>query len=167
MSNIFKRSSSATEIVEKMTKEENMDFNLLEENFPSLGGLTKTSEISNSFSDALNEKNIKKKKKKNLFAGWLVMKKNGDMYKHPNSDRFDYIKNELIEIKKNKRISRFLDLEAEREYNEKINIFLNGHDYINSWEVSDYLKKREEENMKEKKDEEIDYDYDYDDDYSD
>lgn len=166
MSNIFKNSSRLTNKEKKKTEKENINIDLSLESFPSLGGVKENSNLSISFSNALNQEQKKKKKKKNDLAGFLVIKKNGEKYQHEDSERFVSVKNTIDEMNKMRRWYRFVELEAEREYDEQINILLNGPDYINSWEVSNYLEMFAKEEYKRKKEENNIYENDDIDEYS-
>lgn len=155
MSNIFKKSKQSVKreneenreknnfFVKNVKKEEKYVFE--EENFPSLGGSNiKNSEVK-SFSAALNHEQKKKQKVKDKWAGWITIKKDGTIIQHEDSGRYQRVRAMLDELDEDRRQIRFLKRIDELEREKEIDYYLNGPEYIDSWEVNSYLAKREKE----------------------
>ena len=176
MPNIFKSSTRKTdESKEPDEKKKNFfvknedqeireeKFVFEEENFPSLGSSKTGSELVKSFSSALNHVENVKKKKKNKWAGWIIMKKDGTIIEHEESGRYQRVRAMLDDLDEERRQIRFEKRIYELEREKEIEYFLNGPEYIESWEVNSYLENHEKEVTK--NEEESDYsDYE---DYSD
>lgn len=176
MSNIFKSSKvtknnekgnekgnekSNNFFMEKREKEESFMFK--EENFPSLGSLKTKLEPIKSFSSALNHVENPKKKKKNEWGGWIIFKKDGTVIQHEDSGRYQRVRAILDKLNEDRRQIRYEKRIYEIERQKELEYYFNGPEYIESWEVNNYLEKCEKE-IKES-DEQCDYsDYD---DYSD
>lgn len=180
MSNIFKSSKRKNEnkkineeinqeineerknfFMKKKEKKENFVFE--EENFPSLGTSNTKSNVEKSFSAALNHVEKSKKKEKDKWAGWIIMKKDGTIIRHQDSGRYQRVRAMLDELNEERRQIRFEKRIYELEREKEIEYYLNGPDYIQSWEVDSYLENRKKEIIKDE--EQSDYsDYE---DYSD
>jgi len=160
MSNIFKKSKQSVKrenentseeksreknyfFVKDVKKEEKYVFE--EGNFPSLGGSNiKNSEVK-SFSAALNHEQKNKQKVKDKWAGWVTIKKDGTIIQHEDSGRYQRVRAMLDELDEERRQIRFFKRLDEIEREKEIDYYLNGPEYIDSWEVNSYLAKREKE----------------------
>lgn len=159
MSNIFKSSTVQNDKKSDENSENNKNFFMKkkekekkfvfeEENFPSLGSSKKGPESIKSFSSALNHIENQKKKKRDKWAGWITIKRDGTVIQHEDSGRYQRVRAMLDELDEDRRQLRFekriFDLEREKE----IEYYLNGPDYIQSWEVDSYLENRKKEIIK-------------------
>lgn len=172
MSNIFKSSKRKNEnkeinkeineerenfFMKKKEKEEKFVFE--EENFPSLGSSNTNLGIEKSFSAALNHVEKSKKKEKDKWAGWITIKKDGTIIHHEDSGRYQRVRAMLDEMDEERRQIRFEKRIYELEREKEIEYYLNGPEYIQSWEVDNYLENRKKEIIKDE--EQSDYsDYD-------
>lgn len=156
MPNIFKESKQSVKrengeksrekekfFVKNEEKKENYVFE--EENFPSLGGSNKKEDVTKSFSAALNHEQKKKQKVKDKWAGWVTIKKDGTIIQHEDSERYQRVRAMLDELDEERRQIRFFKRLDEIEREKEIDYYLNGPEYIDSWEVNSYLAKREKE----------------------
>jgi hypothetical protein len=160
MSNIFKKSKQSVKrenentsgeksrekenfFVKKEEKKEKYVFE--EENFPSLGGSNKKNGPIKSFSAALNHEQKKKQKVKDKWAGWITIKKDGTIIQHEDSGRYQRVRAMLDELDEQRRQIRFFKRLNEIEREKELDYYLNGPEYIDSWEVNSYLAKREKE----------------------
>lgn len=166
MSNIFKSSKRKNEekneerenfFMKKKEKEETFVFE--EENFPSLGDSNKKKDVTKSFSAALNHVEKSKKREKDKWAGWITIKKDGTIIQHEDSGRYKRVREMLDELDEERRQIRFEKRIYELEREKQIEYYLNGPEYIQSWEVDNYLENRMKEIIKDE--EQSDYsDYD-------
>ncbi len=129
--------------IEKIKKKENFVFE--EGNFPSLGVSKTKTEPVKSFSAALNHEQKTKKKEKDRWAGWITIKKDGTVIKHEDSGRYQRVRAMLDELDEERRQIRFFKRLDEIEREKEIDYYLNGPEYIDSWEVNNYLEKYEKE----------------------
>jgi len=127
-----------------------------EDNFPSLGGCQMNIVTPISFSAALNKEQQEKKKEKNKWAGWLEMNIDGTQKQHEDSGRFERVKTMLDEMNENARHINFLEREKkEEERKREAEYYMNGPEYIHSWEVANYIanyKKKSREDTEEMSD---------------
>ena len=129
-----------------VNKEEKKEIYVFEEdNFPSLGDSNKKNGSIKSFSAALNHEQKKKQKVKDKWAGWITIKKDGTIIKHEDSGRYQRVRAMLDELDEERRQIRFFNRIDEIEREKEIEYYLNGPEYIESWEVNSYLAKREKE----------------------
>ena len=98
-----------------------------------------------SFSAALKHEKKKKQKVKDKWAGWITIKKDGTIIKHEDSGRYQRVRAMLDELDEERRQIRFFKRIDEIEREKEIEYYLNGPEYIESWEVNSYLAKREKE----------------------
>jgi type II secretory pathway component GspD/PulD (secretin) len=131
---------------EKGEKEEVFVFE--EENFPSLGDSNKKEDVTKSFSAALNHEQQNKKKEKDKWAGWITIKKDGTVIQHEDSGRYQRVRAMLDELDEERRQIRFEKRIYELEQQKELEYYLNGPEYIDSWEVNSYLAQREKELIK-------------------
>ena len=161
MSNIFKSSKGKNENKEKKKekneerknffmkkKEKKEKFVFEEENFPSLGSSKINLGIEKSFSAALNRVEKSKKNKKDKWAGWITIKKDGTIIQHKDSGRYQRVRVMLDELDEYRREIRFEKRIYELEREKQIEYYFNGPDYIQSWEVDSYLENRKKEIIK-------------------
>ena len=173
MSNIFKSSKRKKDENKEINKETNNnrenffmmkkekeqekkeEFVFEEENFPSLGSSKSVPELVKSFSSALNHVENDKKKERNKWAGWIIMKKDGTIIQHNESGRYNRVRTLLDDLDEERREIRFEKYCYEIERQKEIEYYLNGPEYIQSWEVDNYLENYKKEMIK--NEEESDY----------
>ena len=129
--------------MKKIEKKENFVFE--EGNFPSLGVSKTKTEPVKSFSAALNHEQKTKKKEKDKWADWITIKKDGTVIQHEDSGRYQRVRQMLDELDEERRQNRYEKYIYEQEVIEEFEYYLNGPEYIQSWEVNNYLEKYEKE----------------------
>ena len=124
------------------------DFFLAKENFPSLGKESGKANVITSFSSVLNKEQKEKEKEINKWAGWIVMKMDGSQVIHEGGERYARVSRMLEEMKEIKIYNKCMMHIEKCEREKRINEYLNGPEYINSWEVDEYLDEIEKESEK-------------------
>ena len=124
------------------------DFFLAKENFPSLGKESGKPNVITSFSSVLNKEQKEKEKEINTWAGWIVMKMDVTQIIHEGGERCARVSRMLEEMKEIKIYNKYVMYIEKCKIDKKINEYLNGPEYINSWEVDEYLDQIEKENEK-------------------
>tara|TARA_A200000113_G_C8836853_1_gene345527 strand:- start:302 stop:829 length:528 start_codon:yes stop_codon:yes gene_type:complete len=131
------------EVDEKVELSKEGVFSLENENFPSLGKEMKKESVVTTFSSVLNKEQKEKKKEVNKWAGWIVMKKDGSYIVHEGGERYARVSKMLDELKEQELYNKHLNYIEKYEREKEINEYLNGPEYINSWEADEYLEKIE------------------------
>lgn len=140
---------------------EEKSFVLKDESFPSLGNVKEKPTLTISFSAALNKEHEKKREKTNKWAGWIIMKKDGTIIQHEESERLKRVRGLVEKMDNNKKYLRLLRHCDQIEMEKRIEEYLNGPDYIESWEISSYLSEREKSDRNNNEYTDSDYDDDY------
>lgn len=179
MSNIFKSSNKSNKVTNKeknenkkneneekinffMKKKEKKEEYVFEEgSFPSLGGGKINITTPISFSAALNKEQKDKKKEKNKWAGWLIIKKDGTRFQHEDSGRYMRVKAFLDELNANNKYIRYEKRWQEEEDKKNMERIMNGPEYIQSWEVDNYFKTVKKEERKNEEESDISDNEDY------
>lgn len=130
---------------EKEKKEK--EFHINDEEFPGLGRGVEI-DGGKSFIAAVKKRNEPKKKKVDPYAGWIEIKKGGEIIQHEDSGRYRRVRAMLDEMDENVRWSKIMKRIAEYEDTKSVEAYFNGPEYIHSWEVNDYLREREKEMIK-------------------
>lgn len=130
---------------EKEKKEK--EFHINDEEFPGLGRGVEI-DGGKSFIAAVKKRNEPKKKKVDPYAGWIEIKKGGEIIQHEDSGRYRRVRAMLDEMDENVRWSKIMKRIAEYEHTKSVEAYFNGPEYIQSWEVNDYLREREKEMIK-------------------
>ncbi len=112
---------------------EKEEFVFQEQSFPSLGKSEKNNTPIKSFSAALNKEH--KEKEKNKWAGWIIINSDGIVNKYEDSERYKDVKKSLDEMKIHLCNVHFEKRLYEEERKKEIEYYLNGPEYIKSWEV--------------------------------
>lgn len=136
-------------------KEKKEEYTFEEGSFPTLGGGTIHVTTPISFSAALNKEQKEKKKEKNKWAGWLVIKKDGTRFQHEDSGRYMRVKAFLDELNANNKYIRYEKRWQEEEDKKRMERIMNGPECIQSWEVDSYLKSMEKEERNNEEDSDV------------
>ena len=151
------------------SKEERVNkFELSNNLFPSLNNHTEESE--KVIEAIINYADIAKKREEEIKEikdsndpGWMYIHKNGTI-KYKKSNRFDSLYTLLQELQENKFNSAVNSILDRYEYEEMIDLELNGHKYVYGWEL-DRILDTEKKNWEE--DNQIDDDEDHNEYYND